>query len=238
MPEGDLAGEAEEDVDPDPHHRGEPDERDDVHLVAVGGDDGGRDEYRGNEDGEPPRELHTFFTSARPKSPCGARGERDDDERERHDVGVRRAEERGDEGLGEPVDESRQHDPPGIGDAAEDRHRERLDPEEGSHRRGDDEEGSDEDPRDPGEEAGEGEGEDHRRGHVDAHEPRRVRVLDHREEGAAVPGAVGEPVQGDRDRDPRDRDHHLEGLHLDVREVEGLGGERGGGHPARDPCRR
>ena len=71
VPEGDLAGEAEEDVDPDPHHRGEPDEGDDVHLVAVCGDDGGRDENRDGEHSDPPGELHTFFTSARPKSPCG-----------------------------------------------------------------------------------------------------------------------------------------------------------------------
>ena len=71
VPERDLPGQPEQDVDRDPHHRGQPDEGDDVDLVAVRGDDGRHHEGGGSDGADPPEGLHTFLTSARPKRPCG-----------------------------------------------------------------------------------------------------------------------------------------------------------------------
>src|SRR5262249_52846539 len=59
---------AEQHVEPDAGDRGERERRHDEHVVAVGD----RRECDGSaERQDEERELHTFFSSARPKRPCG-----------------------------------------------------------------------------------------------------------------------------------------------------------------------
>src|SRR5258706_255248 len=70
MAEGDLPGQAEQHVEPDAGDRGQRERRHDVYVVAVGR--GGEGDRRGEGDDEGER-LHTFFSSARPKSPFGMR---------------------------------------------------------------------------------------------------------------------------------------------------------------------
>ena len=194
MAERDLAGEPEQHVEADADDGGEPDQRQHVELIVVRAPDEERreaSEATGGNEEQPRAQAHTLRTSARPNRPFGISVEREDDEAEADDLRVDRAEQRGDERLGEAVDEAGEHHAPGAADAAEDGDREGLDAEQGAHGRGDREQRRHHDAGDAGKQARERERERGDALHVDAHQAGRAGVLHDGQQRLAVAGASG-----------------------------------------------